>query len=311
MWRRIRLIPFTVKIPDEEKDEGLKARLRAPEARSGILNWALEGARLWQREGLKPPQAVSDATQAYQEEMDVLAAWLADCCVIKKLAEAPAADLYRSYVQWREQNGERPETQTSFGLRLTERGFERVKRRNGWVWYGIGLLACDPCDPCDPNFDIKDSFSGEHICNLEKGVTPVTPVTPPPADAFLSHLGDASQPVGGGNSANEADSGKRKPCADAGYSPVDNFPAGDDAPFPPVDNFPPGASDGARQLWEVLKHVQGSETADRLAQRLVGWNAGGVNIAARELQGHGRASINGAFIGPIHPPTPGADEGRI
>jgi hypothetical protein len=132
-----------------------------------------------------------------------------------------------------------------------------------------------------------------------------------PADALSSHLGDASKPVGGGNSANEADSGKRKPCADAGYSPVDNFPAGDDAPFPPVDNFPPGASDGARQLWEVLKHVQGSETADRLAQRLVGWNAGGVNIAARELQGHGRASINGAFIGPIHPPTPGADEGRI
>lgn len=183
IWRRIRLIPFLVKIPDEERDGAFKTRLREPAALSGILNWALEGVLLWQREGLKPPQVVKDATQAYREEMDVLAAWISDCCVIKKLAEAKAADLYASYTGWREQNGERPETQTSFGLRLTEQGFERVKRRNGWVWYGIGLLApnsdCDPCDPCDPKSDIKDTYSGEGFRNVENGVTPVTPVTPP------------------------------------------------------------------------------------------------------------------------------------
>jgi len=74
--------------------------------------------------------------------MDVLAAWISDCCVIQKSAEASAADLYRSYVQWREQNGERPETQTSFGLRLTERGF--VRKKSGIVrWLGIGLLSSD------------------------------------------------------------------------------------------------------------------------------------------------------------------------
>jgi len=142
IWRRIRLIPFTYCIPDHEKDGGFKARLREPVALSGILNWALEGVRLWREEGLKPPQVVLDATQAYREEMDVLAAWISDCCVIQKSAEASAADLYRSYVQWREQNGERPETQTSFGLRLTERGF--VRKKSGIVrWLGIGLLSSD------------------------------------------------------------------------------------------------------------------------------------------------------------------------
>lgn len=142
IWRRIRLIPFTYCIPDHEKDGGFKARLREPAALSGILNWALEGVRLWREEGLKPPQAVLDATQAYREEMDVLAAWIADCCVVQKVAEASAADLYRSYTQWREQNGEHPETQTSFGLRLTERGF--VRKKSGIVrWLGIGLLSSD------------------------------------------------------------------------------------------------------------------------------------------------------------------------
>ena len=296
MWRRIKLIPFTVQIPDEEKDDGLKARLRAPEARQGILNWMLEGALLWQREGLKPPQAVSDATQAYREEMDVLAAWLADCCVVKKVAEASAADLYRSYVQWREANGERAETQTSFGLRLTERGFERVKRRNGIFWLGIGLLAREQCEQCEPNFGNKDSFSGELISNPVKGFTTIHTVHTPPADALSSHLSDAPPPVDGGNSANRPDFHERKPPAVAP---------------PPVDNsLPPGASTDARGLWEVLRNVQGSATAEQLARRLPGWNASGVDIAARELRGLGRASINGPHIAPIHPPAAGAGDNK-
>ncbi|HOW62161.1 MAG TPA: phage/plasmid primase, P4 family [Candidatus Contendobacter sp.] len=142
IWRRIRLIPFTYCIPDHEKDGGFKARLREPVALSGILNWALEGVLLWQQEGLKPPQAVLDATQAYREEMDVLASWMADCCVVTKRAEAKAADLYASYSNWCEVQGERPESQRSFGLRLVERGFEQKKRTGGTrYWLGIGLLV--------------------------------------------------------------------------------------------------------------------------------------------------------------------------
>ena len=92
--------------------------------------------------GLKPPQAVIDATQAYREEMDVLAAWISDCCVVTKLAEAKAADLYASYTGWCDVQGERPESQRSFGLRLTERGFEQKKRTGGTrYWLGIGLLV--------------------------------------------------------------------------------------------------------------------------------------------------------------------------
>lgn len=216
IWRRIRLIPFTVKIPDEERDGAFKARLREPAALSGILNWAIEGALLWQREGLKPPQAVMDATQAYREEMDVLAAWLADCCVVNKLAEAKAADLYASYTAWCESQGERPETQRSFGLRLTERGFTRNRTTGGaHRWFGIGLLISDPSDRSDPESDIKDTNSGEGFRNVRNRVTSVTSVTNPPADALSSHLGDTSKPVDCGNSANEADSGERKPPAGA------------------------------------------------------------------------------------------------
>ena len=162
IWRRIRLVPFTYSIPDSEKDGGFKTRLREPAALSGILNWALEGVLLWQQEGLKPPQAVLDATQAYREEMDVLASWIADCCVVKKLADAKAADLYASYSHWCEVQGERPESQRSFGLRLTERGFTRNRTTGGaHRWFGIGLLISDLSDLSDPESDIKGVNSGE------------------------------------------------------------------------------------------------------------------------------------------------------
>ena len=142
-----------------------------------------------------------------------MAAWLTDCCVIAKQAEASAADLYRSYVQWREQNGERAETQTRFGSRLTERGFERVKRRNGWVWYGIGLLKCDPCDPCDPISNIATLMRGGKVDYTENGVTPVTPVTPPPTAGISTHLGGSSKPVDCKNSAPPGRSTQAHPVA--------------------------------------------------------------------------------------------------
>lgn len=196
MWRRIKLIPFTIQIPDAEKDDGLKARLRATEARPGILNWMLEGVLLWQREGLSPPQAVSAATQAYRDEMDVLAAWLTDCCVIAKQAEASAADLYRSYCQWREQNGERAETQTRFGSRLKEREFEQVRRRNGIFWLGIGLLSREQCEQCEPISRITPFMRDGKNAYMENEFTTIhTLHTPPPTACISTHLGGSEKPV--------------------------------------------------------------------------------------------------------------------
>jgi putative DNA primase/helicase len=106
----------------------------------GILNWALEGCAAWQEEGLNPPRAITDATSAYREEMDIVAEFLAERCVENKLASARASDLYKAYTSWCETAHERVESQKSFGQRLTEKGFERY--RNNGLWYrGVGLRA--------------------------------------------------------------------------------------------------------------------------------------------------------------------------
>ena len=119
----------------------------------GILAWSIRGCLAWQRDGLGIPQAVRVATEAYRADMDALAAWMSECCVTGKRCEAKAADLYSSYTRWCESNGETPEAQRKWGMRLTERGFIRQKRMIGHCWIGIGLLETthhDPYDPYDP-----------------------------------------------------------------------------------------------------------------------------------------------------------------
>ena len=66
--RRFHLIPFAVTIPPEERDAVLAEKLKAEWP--GILAWLIEGCLEWQTEGLRPPQAVLEATEAYLSAED-------------------------------------------------------------------------------------------------------------------------------------------------------------------------------------------------------------------------------------------------
>ncbi|MDQ5911060.1 MAG: putative primase/helicase [Pseudomonadota bacterium] len=190
IWRRIRLIPFNVTFTDDgpaRKDPDMEAKLTAE--LPGILAWAIAGCLDWQRYGLRPPAAVAEATAGYQAEMDVLAAWLGECCIVGKRYEAKAADLYASYCRWCEQSGERPETQRKWGMRLTERGFLREQRRVGIVYLGIGVVDHrEPCEPCEPEkaifslLDFSKSSYGKTAVEGSQG-SHHSQTTPPPVES--------------------------------------------------------------------------------------------------------------------------------
>jgi P4 family phage/plasmid primase-like protien len=143
IWRRIRLVPFEVTIPEGEKDKRLSAKLR--KELPGILAWVVRGFLDYQRGGLGEPEEVKAATQGYRSEMDVLAAFIEDRCVEHPNAKVASAGLYSAYRDWCQQGGEAEISQTKFSLRLKERGF--AKEKDGLVfWYGIGLRDDRP-DP--------------------------------------------------------------------------------------------------------------------------------------------------------------------
>lgn len=139
IWRRIKLVPFEVTIPENERDLRLVDKLKTE--LPGILAWAVKGCLKWQKNGLGTPDEVRTATDDYRNEMDVLSEFLADCCVEGPLHEVRTKDLYPAYCNWCESNGDRPLAKRILGLKLKERGFLPVKvspdRSRGWT--GIGL----------------------------------------------------------------------------------------------------------------------------------------------------------------------------
>jgi putative DNA primase/helicase len=159
IWRRIRAIPFTVTIPEAEVDEAMPARLR--QELPGILAWAVRGCLAWRRSGLGESKAVSELTEFYRAEMDVLGAFIDERCVTHPNARAEASALYKAYQQWAEGAGEHVYSHRRFGTQLTERGFGRHKDGAGRiVRLGIGLRA-DDRDPPSPGSTDKRTITDE------------------------------------------------------------------------------------------------------------------------------------------------------
>lgn len=132
IWRRIRLIPFNVTIPADQRDNDLPAKLHAE--LPGILNWAIAGLRDYTYgDGLEPPAAVTKATDEYRTEEDTLGRFIEERCTLDDTARVKASDLYKAYSQWCQDNGERYDKQTAFGRSLAERGFDDFKS-GGLIW---------------------------------------------------------------------------------------------------------------------------------------------------------------------------------
>jgi P4 family phage/plasmid primase-like protien len=170
IWRRIRLIPFTVTIPEAERDPQLAEKLQ--QELPGILAWAVHGCLDWQQHGLQEPDTVKAATNDYRSEMDVIGQYLGERCVIAPRAVVLCAALYTNYVKWCEESGERAVNQRRFGAQMTERGFERVRSTGGWRYVGVSIGAddIDPIDLIDPNSPIsrEEEFTSKKTGNQDQ-----------------------------------------------------------------------------------------------------------------------------------------------
>jgi putative DNA primase/helicase len=152
IWRRPLLVPFVVTIGDDEKDIHLLDKLKTE--LPGILAWAVEGCHEWQEKGLAVPAEVRMATEDYRKDMDVLASFFEDYCTFERNAWAPASALYITYKEWCEVSGERYETSTAFGRRLTERDLVQQKVGGKRGWLGIALKGT----PLQSNLDTLDTL---------------------------------------------------------------------------------------------------------------------------------------------------------
>ena len=122
IWRRIKVIPCPHTFRDEECDKDFSVKL-LPEL-SGILNWCLEGCRMFLDEGLKDPQIVADASEAYRvssaEKPDAVASFLQECCVRDGQGKVALQVLYSSFQSWCQKRDESCISCKRFGRELEE-----------------------------------------------------------------------------------------------------------------------------------------------------------------------------------------------
>ena len=140
IWDRIRLIPFTVRIPKDEQIPRTEMIEIFKKEIDGIFRWLVDGCLAWQTEGLGLPDKVAAATNSYRSEMDVLGSFFDDRCVFGENMTVSSKDLYKAYEEWVDENGEKAISKTMFGVKLNERNIDSYQGyKNISMRAGIGL----------------------------------------------------------------------------------------------------------------------------------------------------------------------------
>jgi putative DNA primase/helicase len=147
IWDRIRLIPFTVRIPDDKLkprrivDAELKAEW------PGILAWAVRGCLDWLRDGLALPDQVRTCTKVYREENDPLKDFFDDTCLIEPKASVSNAAIWQAYQAWGKANGEQfLMGRKQLSITFAELGFVQYRGHGPRRWMGISLRQQDEAE---------------------------------------------------------------------------------------------------------------------------------------------------------------------
>ncbi len=136
IWRRIRVVPFNVVIPEDERDPHLVDTIEAE--LSGVLNWALEGHRQWRANGLEVPRSVAEATAEYRQASD----WLTRFCAEKGYVIEPGVgstlttDLRKDVESWSRDEG-LTVGRVELARALEDAGCEPVRTKLARLWRGI------------------------------------------------------------------------------------------------------------------------------------------------------------------------------
>lgn len=98
---RVKVIEFNRHFERHEQDKYLKETLSKPENMSGILNWLLDGYRMYRAEGLVEPQCVRTATNEYQQGQDKISRYIDEVLQINTMSSGVTGkDAYEAYRLW-------------------------------------------------------------------------------------------------------------------------------------------------------------------------------------------------------------------
>ena len=118
---RINVISFDRHFEPEEQDKHLKDKLRQDSELSGILNWCIDGLRMYRKEGLYTPAAVQQATETYRTDSDKIGNFIKEC-LTETGKNSSIKSVYEVYSTWCSDNGYGTESKGNFISELKGKG---------------------------------------------------------------------------------------------------------------------------------------------------------------------------------------------
>ena len=127
---RVKVIEFNRHFAESEQDKTLKRKLQTPSELSGILNWCIEGLRMYRAAGciLHTPDSIREATMDYEKKNDKIQLFVDDCLVkvdasvvLKENEILTGKATYEKFVEWCKASG--------FGVEGKRIFFEELRRK--------------------------------------------------------------------------------------------------------------------------------------------------------------------------------------
>jgi len=131
-FRRFLIVPFDVKITEEEKDISLADKINSTEL-AGVFNWLLEGMkRLLKEKKFSYCEKAEKALGEFRKQSDSVQLFVEDFNYkISETNKEALTELYNSYKNFCRDDGYKPVGKNKFSHRLERKGFEKIRRNDG------------------------------------------------------------------------------------------------------------------------------------------------------------------------------------
>jgi P4 family phage/plasmid primase-like protien len=151
----------------EDMDPNIMERLTTPAEMSGLLNYAIEGLAMLQKDGYFKREAWEDVKADWDSLDSKIAEYHKDHIITKEGAFIPTGELYEDYCK----HTESPLSDKMFGRELKKFGVLRKKQRivgrPTWVYEGITIAGKEVVPIVPMNFGTLEVCSDDTI---EKGI---------------------------------------------------------------------------------------------------------------------------------------------
>ena len=146
IWRRMAVVHWPVTLAEDEQRNFDEVVDEFRPEYAGILNWLVEGAKIYLSEGLVVPEEVRAATKEYRDEMDPIGPFIEDCVEPAEDSFVTAREMYLAYRAWASTNSVSPIFETRFGKLMKA----RFRREDGRIRRYVGCRLHDvPLPPAE------------------------------------------------------------------------------------------------------------------------------------------------------------------